>query len=58
MAHYVLEKRYMENPNDRAFVDGMAWLCNILGASGQSSHRALLSKVSQTSSNKKTVRLC
>ncbi len=53
MAHYVLEKRYMENPNDRAFVDGMAWLCNILGASGQSSHRALLSKVSQTSSNKK-----
>lgn len=52
-ASTVLAKRYHERPNDRTFVDGMAYLCNILGVSGQSSHKTLLSEITEQSKSRK-----
>lgn len=52
-AHSVLEQRYMEKPDDRHFVDGMAYLCNILGVSGQKSHKPLLSRISKKAGSRK-----
>ena len=52
-AHDVLATRFNERPTDRYFIDGMAYLCNILGASGQSRHRNLLVRISRESSSRK-----
>jgi len=48
-----LLKGYNGNSNDRNFVEAMAWLCNALGASGQSRYAATLEKVSQEAQNRK-----
>jgi TolB-like protein len=52
-AHDVLATRFNERPDDRHFVDGMAYLCNILGASSQARHRDLLVRISRDSTNRK-----
>lgn len=52
-AHSVLNDRFKERPTDRNFIDGMAYLCNILGTSNQSQHRNLLSKIQRESSSRK-----
>ncbi len=44
-AHDVLRVRYRERPGDNDFVDAMAYLCNILGESGDSRQRDLLMTV-------------
>jgi TolB-like protein len=48
-----LLKGYSANSDDRNFVEAMAWLCNALGASGQSRYASTLEKVSQGASNRK-----
>lgn len=52
-AHEVLRDRYRERPNDSHFIDGMAYLCNILGNSRQARHRDLLTTVYKKSSSRK-----
>ncbi|MBU3949204.1 MAG: CsgG/HfaB family protein [Proteobacteria bacterium] len=48
-----LLKSYNSSTGDRDFVDAMAWLCNALGASGQTKYRSTLETVSNSASNKK-----
>jgi len=48
-----LLKGYNGNSNDKNFVEAMAWLCNALGASGQSRYASTLEKVSQEAENRK-----
>lgn len=52
-AHNVLRARFKERPTDSHFIDGMAYLCNILGDSRQSIHRDLLMKISRESTSRK-----
>ena len=44
---------YQKNPDNRYHVDAMAWLCNILGASGNPKFRSTLEKVSQDAPHRK-----
>jgi len=48
-----LLKGYHINIKDRHHVDAMAWLCKILGASGQTKYKATLKKVAQEASSSK-----
>lgn len=52
-AHEVLNARFMERPTDSNFIDGLAYLCNILGSSNQAQHRSLLIKISKESTSRK-----
>lgn len=49
----VLAARYNEHPRDNYFVDGMAYLCNILGVSGQRRFIPLLSKIANDAASRK-----
>nr|CBX31829.1 hypothetical protein N47_N26540 [uncultured Desulfobacterium sp.] len=48
-----LLKSYNSSADDRDFVDAMAWLCNALGASGQSKYISTLETVSNNALNRK-----
>ncbi len=48
-----LLKGYNSSNDDRDFVDAMAWLCNVLGASGQSKYISTLETVSNNAPNRK-----
>jgi len=52
-AYRVLSTRFNEMPKDRRFADGMAYLCRILGESGQSKYRSILTKIYAEAKNKK-----
>lgn len=52
-ASKVLAKRYNEHPTDSRFADGMAYLCKILGQSGQSSQKSVLLNVSENATSRK-----
>ncbi len=52
-AHDVLNNRFRERPSDSNFIDAMAYLCNILGASNESRHRNLLTKIKSDSTSRK-----
>lgn len=41
------------NPRDKRHVDAMAWLCKVLGTSGDKSYQATLKKVSTTTKSRK-----
>lgn len=49
----VLSARYNEMPNDKHFIDGMAYLCNVLGVSGQGKYISILTVISEKAENKK-----
>ena len=49
----VLKQRYSEKINDSTHVDAMAWLCKILGASGDTKYRTLLDEVSRARVHRK-----
>lgn len=48
-----LLRGYKINIRDRHHVDAMAWLCKILGASGQTKYKATLKRVAQESPSRK-----
>ncbi|MBU1053111.1 MAG: hypothetical protein KKC46_04680 [Proteobacteria bacterium] len=48
-----LLRGYNSSSNDRYFVNSMAWLCNALGASGNSKYRSTLETVSNNAPNRK-----
>jgi len=48
-----LLKGYNSSSGSRDFVEAMAWLCNALGASGQSKYASTLEKVSKDAPNRK-----
>jgi hypothetical protein len=48
-----LLKGYNAHPRDRRYADAMAWLCNILGASGDRRYATTLETVSRQSTNRK-----
>lgn len=52
-SYRVLYSRFNEMPKDRRFVDGMAYLCNILGVSGQSKYKSILTKISEEAESNK-----
>lgn len=53
MAYKILAVRYNENPKDKYYADGMAYLCNILGVSGQQRFKPLLKKIAKNADNRK-----
>jgi len=52
-ASRVLSARFNEKPKNKHFVDGMAYLCRIIGDSGQKRYKSVLSKVSEKSKSRK-----
>ena len=48
-----LLRGYQINIRDRQHVDAMAWLCKILGASGQTKYKATLKRVAQEAPSRK-----
>ena len=44
---------YRVNLVDSAHIDAMAWMCNLLGMSGEASYRSLLDKVVRETPNRK-----
>ena len=48
-----LLRGYQINIRDRRHVDAMAWLCKILGASGQTKYKATLKRVAQEAPSRK-----
>ena len=48
-----LLKGYNTNIRDKNYVDAMAWLCNVLGASRQTDYKATLEKVAREARSKK-----
>jgi TPR repeat protein len=48
-----LLKGHKEHPRDRRYADAMAWLCNILGASGDRRYAEALETVGRESTNRK-----
>jgi pimeloyl-ACP methyl ester carboxylesterase len=51
-----LIRGYRINLNDNRHVDAMAWMCNLLGASGTARYRSTLEKVAQECPNRKIQR--
>lgn len=51
-----LLKGYRAHSSDRHHVDAMAWLCNILGASGKKIYRPTLQEVVNNAPSKKLVK--
>jgi hypothetical protein len=49
----VLLEGFNSHVRDRRHVDAMAWLCNILGASGDRRYQETLRKLSRESKNRK-----
>lgn len=49
----ILLKGYNAHPRDRRYADAMAWLCNILGASGDRRYATTLETVGRQSTNRK-----
>ncbi len=52
-AESVLLSGYRSNASDRHYADAMAWLCNVLGASGKSRYRSTLQTVAAGAPNDK-----
>ena len=48
-----LREGYRVNLVDSAHIDAMAWMCNLLGMSGETSYRSLLDKVVRETPNRK-----
>ena len=48
-----LRKGYRVNLADSDHIDAMAWMCNLLGVSGQAAYRSLLDMVAQETPNRK-----
>jgi hypothetical protein len=48
-----LLKGYKEKPRDNLHVDAMSWLCNVLGASGQTKYKATLDRVARETRSRK-----
>ena len=48
-----LQEGYRVNLADTAHIDAMAWMCNLLGMSGESGYRSLLDKVARETPNRK-----
>ena len=48
-----LREGYRVNLVDSAHIDAMAWMCNLLGMSGEASYRSLLDKVVRETPNRK-----
>ncbi len=48
-----LQKGYRVNLADSDHIDAMAWMCNLLGMSGQTSYRSLLKEVVRETPNQK-----
>ncbi|RLC26424.1 MAG: hypothetical protein DRH21_02170 [Deltaproteobacteria bacterium] len=48
-----LLRGYQINVRDRQHIDAMAWLCKILGASGQTKYKATLKRVAQEAPSRK-----
>ena len=48
-----LLRGYQINTKDRHHVDAMAWLCKVLGASGQTKYKATLKRVAQEAPSSK-----
>jgi len=48
-----LQKGYRVNLADNAHIDAMAWMCNLLGMSGEAGYRPILVEVAQESPNRK-----
>jgi pimeloyl-ACP methyl ester carboxylesterase len=51
-----LMQGYLINLSDSRHVDAMAWMCNLLGASGNGSYRPTLEKVARKCPNRKITR--
>ncbi len=52
-AEVELKKGYLVNLNDSGHIDAMAWMCTLLGASGQVRYRATLETVARETPNAK-----
>jgi len=48
-----LLKGFKKNTRDRNYIDAMAWLCNVLGASGDRQYKATLDKVAREAPHRK-----
>lgn len=53
VVHDELLRGFKINTRDRRHVDAMAWLCKILGASGQTKYKATLEKIVEEAPNRK-----
>jgi TolB-like protein len=53
VAETELLKGYMQKTKDRHYIDAMAWLCNVLGRSGQVQYKDTLKEVSKNAGHRK-----